>query len=173
VEPDYLRTLYLDLSEAGKSLGLRHFGARALDSLRHEKGFGGWSREFTPDYQPLQAGLGRFIKLDKGDFIGAQALRELVPESAEKQLIQLQIDDLAGDADAVADEPIYHAGQVVGWVTSGAHGHTVERSLPLGYVNTTVAGEMAFEVEILGRLHPAKRLLAAPYDASGSRMRGA
>lgn len=173
VEPDYLRALYLNITEAGADLGLRHFGARALDSLRHEKGFGGWTREFTPDYEPVQAGMGRFVKPSKGEFIGCEAVAARADQTAEKQLIQLAIDDLDGDADAVADEPVFHNGNVVGWVTSGAYGHCVEMSLAQAYVDTVVANAEDFSVEILGQMHPAKRLTQPPYDPSGSKMRSA
>ena len=173
VEPDYLRALYMSLTEAGAEFGLRHFGARALDSLRHEKGFGGWTREFTPDYEPVQAGMGRFVKPSKGEFIGCEAVAARADQTAEKQLIQLAIDDLDGDADAVADEPVFHNGNVVGWVTSGAYGHCVEMSLAQAYVDTVVANAEDFSVEILGQMHPAKRLTQPPYDPSGSKMRSA
>jgi len=76
------------------------------------------------------------------------------------------------DTDALGDEPIWHDGKVVGWVTSGAFGHRVKQSLALGYVPAALAGaDSGFEIEILGARHPAQLLIEAAYDASGSRMR--
>ena len=65
MSPDYQLRLYDDLVEAGADLGLRPFGLRALDSLRLEKGFGTWAREFRPIYTPAEAGLDRFVDLRK------------------------------------------------------------------------------------------------------------
>ena len=73
--PEHRIPLLLALREAGADPGLRHTGARALGSLRLEKGFAGWGRELSPDYDPFQAGLGRFVKLDKGGFVGREAAR--------------------------------------------------------------------------------------------------
>ncbi len=76
------------------------------------------------------------------------------------------------DADAIGDEPIWHDGKVVGWVTSGAYGHRVRSSIALGYVPVSLAGaDSGFEVEIIGERRKATRLAAAPFDPSGARMR--
>lgn len=73
----YQRRLYESIQAAGADLGLKNFGMRALLCLRLEKNFGTWYREFRPIYGPFEAGLDRFIKLDKPDFIGkAAALRK-------------------------------------------------------------------------------------------------
>ncbi|WP_315980271.1 glycine cleavage T C-terminal barrel domain-containing protein [Aliamphritea spongicola] len=73
----------------------------------------------------------------------------------------------------MADEPVFFNDQVVGWVTSGAYGHCVQMSLAQAYVDSSVATEDNFTVEILGNMHPASRLAEPPYDPSGSKMRGA
>ena len=77
----------------------------------------------------------------------------------------------AAAADAIGDEPIWHDGRVVGWVTSGAFGHRVGRSLALGYVPKALAASEGFEIEIIGERRPAERLAACAYDPSGARMR--
>ena len=78
--PDYLETLYEDLWDAGRDLGLAHFGGRALSSLRLEKGYGSFNKDFRPDYTPGETGLDRFVDFDKADFIGrAAALAERAP----------------------------------------------------------------------------------------------
>ncbi len=174
VAPDYQRALYDTLLEAGRDFGLRHFGGQALNSLRLEKGFGSWAREYRPIYGPHEAGLGRFVRLDKGEFIGRDAAAaEKESGGARRWCCSRSSEDAAGvDADAIGDEPIWHGGKVVGWVTSGGYGHTVKQSLALGYVEAAIAGEAAgFEIEILGERRPARILAKPPVDPEGSRMR--
>ncbi len=170
VTTDYQRALYELLTGAGKAARLRHIGGRALNSLRLEKGFGTWAREFRPIYGPYEAGLGRFVDLRKGEFTGRAAALAEQASGGERRLITLDV--AAKDADAIGDEPIYHNGKVVGWVTSGGYGHTVGKSLALGYVDKAVAEAVAgFEVELIGERRPATRLAAAAFDPEGRRMR--
>ena len=170
VTSDYQRALYDLLTGAGKNLGLRHFGGRALNAMRLEKSFGTWAREFRPIYGPFEAGLGRFIDLRKPSFVGREAAAAEQAHGGDRRLITLDV--RARDADAIGDEPIWHAGRVVGWVTSGGFGHSVQKSLALGYVEREVAGESAgFEVELIGERCPAVRLAGAAFDPDGTRMR--
>lgn len=163
-------SLYESLWTAADGLGLRLFGGHALNSLRLEKGFGSWAREYRPIYGPYEAALGRFVRLDKGDFIGRKAAEAEKASGGERRLVLLDIEAL--DADAFGDEPIWHDGKVVGWVTSGGYGHTVEKSLALGYVPASVAtASSSCEVEILGDRRPARILRTPPCDPEGLRMR--
>ncbi len=170
VAPEYLRALYDLLHEAGKAHRLRNFGGRALNALRLEKSFGTWAREFRPIYGPFEAGLGRFVHLDKPDFVGKAAAAAEQAGGGVRKLITLVVD--ADDADAMGDEPIWHDDKVVGWVTSGGYGHTVGKSLALGYVENAVAGETAgFAVELMGERRRALRSPGALVDPQGLRMR--
>jgi len=169
--PDMQRTLLDQLREAGKDLGLALFGAQALNSLRLEKGFGSWAREYRPIYGPEEAGLGRFVRLEKGDFVGRAAAAAERKAGGERRLVLFDVD--SRDADAFGDEPIWHAGKAVGWVTSGGYGHTPGTSLALGYVPKALAGAGdGFEIEIIGERRPARILPAPPHDPKGGRMRG-
>ncbi len=166
VSPDYQRALYDLLLTAG----VRPFGGRALNAMRIEKGFGTWAREFRPIYGPYEAGLGRFVALEKGDFVGRPAAVSERSKGGEMRLVAFAVD--AADADAIGDEPIWHDGRVVGWVTSGAYGHRVGRSLALGYVPAALADASAgFEIEIIGERRRAERLPVCAYDPAGARMR--
>ena len=170
VTTDYQRALYELLSEAGRAYGLRLCGARALNAMRIEKSFGTWAREYRPIYGPYEAGLGRFIDLSKGDFIGRAAALEEKQSGGALRLTTFSVD--AGDADASGDEPIWYDGKVVGWVTSGAYGHRVQGSLALGYIPRALAtGSEGFEIEIIGERRNARRAAAAIYDPDGGRMR--
>ena len=170
VSPDYQRALYDLLVAAGSEWELKPFGGRALNAMRIEKGFGTWAREFRPIYGPYEAGLGRFVALEKGDFIGRSAAESERSSGEGMRLVAFAVD--AADADAIGDEPIRHGGRVVGWVTSGAYGHRVRQSLALGYVPAALAAASeAFEIEIIGERRPARRLAACAYDPGGTRMR--
>jgi dimethylglycine dehydrogenase len=170
VGPEYQRALYGLLKRAGQDFGLKLFGGRALNTLRVEKSFGTWAREYRPIYGPYEAGLGRFVDLKKGEFVGrAAALREK-EEGGRLRLVTFSVGD--GDADASGDEPIWHGEQVVGWVTSGAYGHSVGRSLALGYIPAQLAGqEEGFAIEILGERRAARPEALPVIDPPGARMR--
>jgi dimethylglycine dehydrogenase len=170
VTTDYQRALYDSLVAAGRDVGLKLFGGRALNAMRIEKSFGTWAREYRPIYGPTEANLSRFVDFSKPDFIGRTAALEEKESGGALRLVGFSID--ATDADALGDEPIWHDDKVVGWVTSGGFGHRVGASLALGYVPTAVASQGGgFEIEIIGERHRATRLAGAAYDPKGSLMR--
>ncbi|MFM2109277.1 MAG: GcvT family protein [Steroidobacteraceae bacterium] len=170
VKSEFHRELHERLVAAGKPLGLRHFGGRALNSMRMEKSFGSWAREYRPIYGPFEANLDRFVDLKKADFVGRAAALAEKSSGGQRKLITLDID--AKDCDAIADEPIWLDGRVVGWVTSGAYGHSVGKSLALGYVDRESAkATTGFEVELIGDRRAAVRLESPAFDPSGQRMR--
>src|SRR5438477_9419903 len=170
VPADGQLALYDALAAAGEDLGLTHFGARALHSLRLEKSFGTWAREYRPIYTPAEAGIERFVAIDKREFIGREAVLRDRQQPAKRRLVTLVVD--AADADAIGDEPVWHDSKVVGWITSGGYGHCVGKSIALGYVPAALATEgAAFEVEILGERRRAVLKEQALYDPRGDRLR--
>ncbi len=170
VSPDFQRALYDVLLEAGRPLGLRHFGARALHSLRLEKSFGTWAREYRPIYGPAEVGLDRFVDLKKNDFIGREAAAEERAKGGARRLVTFTVD--ADGADAIGDEPVWHDGKTVGWITSGGYAHTAGQSVALGYVPAALAAANAgFEIEIIGQRRKAVRLDEPLFDPKGLRMR--
>ncbi len=170
VKADEQRALYAALTEAGKPFGLKLVGGRALNSLRLEKSFGSWAREYRPIYGPEEAGLTRFVDLKKNDFIGRDAAVAAKSSGGALRLVTFAVD--ADGADAIGDEPVWHDGKVVGWVTSGGYGHSVRQSLALAYVPKELAGaEGGFEIEIIGDRRAARRLDAPVFDPAGTRMR--
>ena len=172
VAPEYQRRLYEQICAAGDDLGLVHFGMRALLSLRLEKNFPTWYRELRPIYGAFEGGLERFVDLTKPDFIGkAAAVREKESGGVLRR-VSFSVD--AADADVLGDEPIWHDGKVIGWITSGGYGHFVEMSLAQGYVPVALAADTksgAFEIEILGERRRATILVDPPFDPEGARMR--
>jgi dimethylglycine dehydrogenase len=171
VAPDDLRRLYDDLLAAGEDLGLRQFGLRAINSLRLEKSYGSWSREYRPIYTPAEAGLDRFVDLRKNAFIGRDAALRDRDAGPKLRLVTLTVD--VDEADVVGDEAVWHDGRVVGWVTSGGYTHWAERSVALAYVPADLAqaGD-GFEIEILGDRRPAKLQPEPLFDPKRERMMG-
>jgi dimethylglycine dehydrogenase len=172
VAPEYQRRLYTEIMAAGRDLGIANFGMRALLSLRLEKNFPTWYRELRPIYGPFEAGLDRFVDFGKGAFIGSEAARREKESGGEWRRVSMVID--AADADVLGDEPIWHQGRVIGWVTSGGFGHFVALSLAQGYIPSALAnasGTGGFEVEILGERRPARIIAQPPFDPEGTRMR--
>ncbi len=170
--PEYLRRLYQEIMAAGRDAGIVNFGMRALLCLRLEKNFPTWYRELRPIYGPFEAGLDRFVDLGKDDFIGRAAALQEKREGGRLRRVSMVVD--AADADVLGDEPIWHDGKVVGWVTSGGYGHYVDRSLAQGYVPVALAGDLgqgAFEIEIIGDRRKATVVAEPPFDPQGRRMR--
>jgi dimethylglycine dehydrogenase len=172
VRPEYLRRLYQEVKAAGRDFGIIDFGMRALLSLRLEKNFPTWYRELRPIYGPFEAGLDRFIDLAKNDFIGRGAAVAEKASGGTLRRVSMVVD--AADADVLGDEPIWHEGKVVGWVTSGGYAHFVDKSLAQGYVPKELAGELGpreFEIEIIGERRGATIVPEPLFDPEGKRMR--
>jgi dimethylglycine dehydrogenase len=167
---DYQRSVYDALWEKGRALDLRHVGSRALLSCRIEKGFASWGNDLTTDYTPFESNLGRFIRLEKGDFVGKAALETVAKTGPRERLASFTIE--ADGADCFGGEAIYREGALAGYVTSGAYGHRLQQSLALGYVKTPFFEDGgAFEVEVLGERRPARLSARAPYDPDGAKLR--
>jgi len=165
------RALWHALWTAGQDLGLRPFGMRAMMSLRLDKLFGSWAREFSPDYFPGETGIDRFIRWNKdADWIGkAPALKEKA-EGPKRRLAAFIVE--AGDADVVAYEPIWVGDRVVGFCTSGGYSHWTGQSVAQGFLPADLADTREVEIEILGERRKARRIDGALWDADGARMRG-
>ncbi len=171
VAAEHQVALFETLMEAGEDLGIRPFGMRAMMSLRLEKSFGSWLREYRPDYSPAETGLDRFISWQKNDFIGRDAALKEKDNPPERILATFVVE--AEDADAWADESIFKGDEVVGFVTSGGYAHHSEKSVALGLVPRALAEDGAeFEIEILGHKRPANLITEALFDPKGERMRG-
>jgi dimethylglycine dehydrogenase len=172
VQPEYQRRLYDAIMEAGREFGIANFGMRALLSLRLEKNWPTWFRELRPIYGPFEGDVGRFVDLRKNDFIGREAAAHEKENGGKLKRVTFIVD--ADDADVLGDEPIWHDGNVIGWVTSGGYAHYVDRSLAQGYVPKELAADGAgdFEIEILGERRGAKIQAEPLFDPEGARMRG-
>ncbi|MEM9975182.1 MAG: FAD-dependent oxidoreductase [Pseudomonadota bacterium] len=171
-DPTAQRALFAALWGAGHDLGLRPFGMRAMMSLRLDKFFGSWTREFSPDYTAAETGLDRFISWKKNtDFIGRAAAEAERAAGPARRLSAFVVD--AGDADVVAYEPIWLDDKVAGFCTSGGFAHHSGQSVALGFVPAERAeAGLDVEIEILGEMRGAQLVTEPLFDADGARMRG-
>jgi dimethylglycine dehydrogenase len=168
--PDFFATLYDDLRNAGQDLGLVHFGGRALSSLRLEKGYGSFNKDFRPDYTPGETGLDRFVDFEKPDFVGREAALAERSAGAQRRFVIMEVE--AREADVTGYESIMRDGAAVGYVTSGAYGHCVGKSLAAGYVPTALAREgEELAINILGETCTATIRLQALHDPQGLLLR--
>jgi dimethylglycine dehydrogenase len=164
-------TIYDTLMQAGKSAGLGLFGLKAMDSLRLEKSYRAVGREMSIEYSAWECGLDRFVRMDKADFTGRQALLARRGAPAANRFVTLEIHDVT-DADARGSEPIQRHGELVGRTTSGGYGWRVEKSLALAMVRPDL-GEPGSELEavILGTPHRATVVAESPYDPGNIRLK--
>ena len=171
LQPQVLTGVYEKLLAAAKdrNLPLRQYGVYALLSLRMEKSYGIWSREFSPDYTPRMCGLDAFVDYDKVDFIGRAAVLRARDSAPAQTLVTFHID--TEQTEAGGFEPIWLGGKLAGFTTSGAYGHYVEKSLAMGYLQTEYLDQQQFEVSILGERRRATRLTEPAYDPSGGKLR--
>ncbi|MBT8418176.1 MAG: aminomethyltransferase family protein, partial [Silicimonas sp.] len=160
------------LLEAGADSGIAEYGVNALLSLRLEKSFGIWSKEFTQGYTPGMTGMDRWIDWSKSDFFGEQAARaEKDGNGPVQRLVTLAVED--GDSDASGYEPVWSGERKVGFVTSGGYGYTVRKSLAMALVDADAAGEGEdLTTHIVGVARQAKVIAPSPYDPDGKAMRG-
>jgi dimethylglycine dehydrogenase len=162
--------LYRALLDAAKEAGGGPVGSRALGSLRLEKGYGSWGRDYSPEYWPQESGLGGLMKSDK-PFLNRTAWEKIASERPRYTMCMLEID--ATDADASGAEPIFATdGTPIGNVTTGGYGYAVGKSLAIGYVETSACVPGAsVRVAILGRDIDARILTHPPFDPEGARLR--
>jgi len=164
------RSLARNIYRATEGLNACNIGFYALNSLRLEKNYGIWSREFTSDYTPRQCGLWKFVDYEKPNFIGRAAAVQDRDRQPAHELVTLVVD--AVDADAYGFEPVWHDGEYVGYTTSGGYGHCADKSLAMGYVRSElISGDALIEISIAGTRRPARVLRKPAIDPPGERMR--
>ncbi len=168
-KPQYLLRLAEAIEEVGADLGYRWYGARALLSMRLEKGWGVWTLEFRPDFDAVESGMDVFINWKK-DFVGKAATLAARETGVKQKLVTMTID--VDGIDVSNDEAILLDGEAVGYVSSGGFGHRVGQSMAMGYVATEhAAAGTKVQVEILGEMYDAVILAGPLYDANGANMR--
>jgi dimethylglycine dehydrogenase len=169
---EYANHLFEALFAAGAEFGIGMAGMRAMESLRMEKSYRMWGSDLTPDYTPFEAGLDRFVRMNKGAFIGRAALEKQQAAGVPNRFVTLEVHGVT-DADPLGNEPLFDAkGTMVGRATSGYYGHVLKKSLAIGYVKASFAAVgTALEIEILGERRKATVLVDSPYDPENQDLR--
>ena len=166
------KKIYSALLDAGRELGAGPVGSRALMSMRIEKGYGSWSREYSPEYWPHEQGMARFCNMDK-NFLNKAALEGVLRKAPREKMYLLHLDESSvreSNADATGGEPIFKDGIGIGRVTSGTYGYTVGMSLALAMIKNVRPGDDVY-VMVLGKPHKAKILHEPPFDPKGEKLR--
>jgi 4-methylaminobutanoate oxidase (formaldehyde-forming) len=166
---EYGAALWDALWAAGRPHGMVAAGYRAIDALRLEKGYRAWSSDITPDETPFEAGLGFAVHLDKGEFIGYDALVAAKEAGPRKRLRCLVLDDARSVC--LGNEPVRIDGEVVGRVTSGGYGFAVEKSIAYAYLPPAVAIGSRGEVDVFGEWVGFEVAREPLWDPAGARIR--
>ena len=171
-DPMAQRALWDVLWAEGQNHGMKPFGMRAMMSLRLDRFFGAWLREFSPDYTPGETGMDRFIAWSKNtDFIGRAAAEAERAQGAARTLVAFEVE--AEDADVNGYEPVWIEGEVRGFCTSGGYSHHAGKSIALALIPSERARDgLTAEIEILGHRRAARLITEPLFDADGARMRG-
>ena len=165
-----LYAAYLALREAGRAFGMQFFGARAVDSMRMEKGFLHWKADILTEFDPFETGLERFVRLQKADFIGQAALQARSKTTPKKRLVTLKVDTEKAPAHGGAS--LMDGDRVVGTVTSGDWGHRLGLNLAYAFVDSGFAAEgRTMKLDLCGDLIDATVIPSGSYDPEFVRMR--
>ena len=159
----------------GERFGLALVGLHAVDSLRLEKGYRHWGSDITPYDTPLEAGLSFAVGFNKDDFIGKEALLKQKETGLKRKLVIFTLDD--PEPLIYHDEPIYRNGKIVSENTHGSYAHLLGSAIGMSYLEKPdciddewiLSG--SYEIEVEGRMVPAKVHIKAPYDPEGKRVR--
>ena len=170
ISNESLHAAYVALRKAGEAYGMTLFGSRAVESMRMEKGFLHWKSDILTEFDPFETGLERFVKLNKGDFIGKDALEKRMVAGQQHKLVTLIID--AKHAPAHGGASVRLDRRIIGTVTSGDWGHRVDKNLAYAFIEpefSQVGTTMA--VDIIGEALAAEVIESGPYDPDYSRIR--
>ena len=158
------------LWEAGREYGIIAGGRGAFNGLRIEKGYRAWGSDMTTEHDPYEAGLGFAVKLDKGDFVGKEALELRKEEGPRRKLACLTLDD--PEVVVMGSEPVYADGAPVGYVTSVAYGYSIGQSIAYAWVPPELAEKgTKLEIEYFAGRHPATVADEPLFDPEMRRMR--
>ncbi|WP_425092632.1 GcvT family protein [Tropicimonas sp. S265A] len=165
-----LYAAYLALREAGDACGLGLFGARAVESMRMEKGFLHWKSDLLTEFDPFETGLDRFVRLQKGAFIGREAVLKRHANGPRKKLVSLRI--ATDQAPAHAGASLMDGDRVVGTITSGDWGHRVGLNLAYGFVDPAFSDiGSTMQLDLCGEPVEATVIPPCPFDPEFARLR--
>jgi len=168
---EYQNHIFDNLMEAGKEFGVKPFGIRAMDSLRIEKTYKLVGTEMSIEYAAYESGLDRFVHLNKGNFIGRDALVKWQQDGFDNKMVTLEVFNIK-DADALGNNAIYSNGEVVGRATGGNYGFRVKKSLAIAMVKPKyIKIGTELEMDILDKKHKVIVIEDSPYDPTNEKIR--
>lgn len=168
---EYQNHIFDALFEAGAELGLKPFGIRAMDTMRLEKSYRMVGTEMSIEYSAYESAMDRFVKIDKGDFLGRDALQASKDAGPGNLLVTLEVDGV-DDADALGNNALMKDGEIIGRATGGGYGFRVQKSLALGMVEPKYSEPgTTLEIEILGTRYAATVIPDSPFDPTNERLR--
>ena len=168
---DNQNDIFDSLFDAGKDLGLKPFGIRAMDSMRLEKSYRMVGTELSIEYSAYESAMDRFVQPDKGDFRGRDALLAWQKAGHNNLLVTLEVDGVR-DADALGNNALFENGDLAGRATGGGFGFRVGKSLALGMVRPDLADVgTQLQIEILGKRYAANVIPDSPFDRNNERLR--
>lgn len=168
---EYQNHIFDALFAAGADFGLKPFGIRAMDTMRLEKSYRMVGTELSIEYSAYESAMDRFIKADKGEFLGRNALLASKEAGPKNLLVTLAVGGV-DDADALGNNALLKEGEIVGRATGGGYGFRVQKSLALGMVGPDhSAPGTVLEIEILGKTYTATVIPDSPFDPSNERLR--
>ena len=168
---EYQNHIFDRLMEAGEEFSVKPFGIRAMDSLRIEKSYKLVGTEMSIEYAAYESGLDRFVHLNKGNFIGRDALVKWQQDGFDNKMVTLEVFDIS-DADALGNNAIYSDDKVIGRATGGNYGFRVKKSLAIAMVKpefSKVGTEL--EMDILDKKHKVVVIEDSPYDSMNEKIR--
>jgi len=169
IPTEFALHVYDALISAGEPSGIKDIGYRAIDSLRMEKGYLYWSADITPDYTPIEAGLGFRVHLKTGgNFIGREKLKTQKEDGVSQSLCCFATRE---NLPLTGGESLFCEGQRVSLVTSAGFGYSVGKSICFGYLPSTLADKTEFAIEVFGVRHPIARVQAPLYDPKNLRLK--
>ena len=168
---EYQNHIFDRLMEVGKEFKLKPFGIRAMDSLRIEKTYKLIGTEMSIEYSPFESSLDRFVHLNKGNFIGRDALVQWQQKGFQNKLVTLEVKEVK-DADTLGNNPIYKGDKVIGRATGGNYGFRVQKSLAIGMVHPDYAAVGSkLTMDILGTTYDVEVIQDSPYDPDNNFIR--
>jgi dimethylglycine dehydrogenase len=164
-------TIFDLIMKAGAEFGIKPFGIRAMLSMAVEKSYRLVGRELSIEYSPLESGLHRFVHLNKGDFVGRDALVRWQERGFANRFVTMEVEGVT-DVDARGSEAIVKDGALVGRCTNGSYGWRLGKSLALGMVRPDL-GEIGSQLDIviLGKPYRARVVEESPFDPANERLR--
>lgn len=164
-----LPAIFDALMATGEPMGMRLFGAYAMNSLRMEKAYRGWGSELTQEITMIEGDMERFCRFDK-EFIGKAATQASKQRGPRTQLVYMEVETT--DADCAGNEPVYQGGEIVGLTTGGAYGHAVKKSLTFAFLDPKKADmDKDFAIMMFDEMQPARIIEQPAWDPENVRLR--